>query len=116
MGGRNQEWAVSAAMMIDGRPHVVMGSVDSDGTDGPGHQFGSENGEVPVLGGGIVDGQTASFARRRNVDLWEAQKRHNTSPALWALDCGVQVSHNISLTDLTVTLITGRGSNPNWNR
>ncbi len=116
MGGRNQEWAVSAAMIIDGSPNIVMGSVDSDGTDGPGHQFGSENGEVPVLGGGIVDGQTASFARRRNVDLWEAQKRHNTSPALWALDCGVQVSHNISLTDLTVTLITGRGSNPNWNR
>jgi glycerate-2-kinase len=116
MGGRNQEWAVTAAMMIDGSPSIVMGSVDTDGTDGPGHQFGAAHRDVPVLGGGMVDGQTAALARERGIDLWEAQRRHDTSQALWSLDCGVEVSHNISLTDLTVTLITGRGENPNWIR
>ena len=116
MGGRNQEWAVTAAMMIEGSANIVMGSVDTDGTDGPGHQFGEVQSDVPVLGGGIVDGQTAALARERGIDLWQAQGRHNTSPALWALDCGVLVSHNISLTDLTVTLITKRGNNPNWTR
>lgn len=116
MGGRDQEWAVSAAMTIDGSPNIVMGSVDTDGTDGPGHQFNTDNQEVPVLGGGIVDGQTAEAARKKGIDLWDAQKRHDTSPALWALDSGVQVSHNISITDLTVALITKRGDNPNWTR
>ncbi len=116
MGGRNQEWAVSGAQLIHGSEHVVMGSVDTDGTDGPGHQFETKHTDVPVLGGGIVDGQTAQLARERGVDLWEAQKRHNTSPALWSLDSGVQVSHNISLTDLTVALISERGINPNWTR
>ena len=116
MGGRNQEWAVSAAIQIDGSSNIVMGSVDTDGTDGPGHQFSGGNEDIPVLGGGIVDGKTAMIAGERGVDLWDAQKRHDTSPALWALDCGVQVSHNISLTDLTVALVTGRGINPNWTR
>jgi glycerate 2-kinase len=39
MGGRNQEFALSAAMRIAGSERIVIGSVDTDGTDGPGKQF-----------------------------------------------------------------------------
>ena len=41
------------------------------------------------------------------VDIVEALKRHNTSPALWKLDSGVVATPNISLIDLTVALIMG---------
>ncbi|MBN1401959.1 MAG: DUF4147 domain-containing protein, partial [Anaerolineae bacterium] len=116
MGGRNQEWACSAALRIAGSPHIVMGSVDSDGTDGPGHQFRDDGQDIPVLAGGIVDGHTLERAQALGVDLWEALRRHHTSPALYRLDDGVIASYSISLTDLTVTLITGRGINPNWPR
>ena len=116
MGGRNQEWACSAALRIAGSPHIVMGSVDSDGTDGPGHQFSKGGEEIPVLAGGIVDGQTVQRAQELDVDLWDAIRRHDTSPALYRLLDGVIASHNISLTDLTVTLVMGKGVNPNWPR
>ena len=61
MGGRNQEFAVSAAVEIEGCRHVIVGAVDSDGTDGPGHQFVEGRDEVPVLAGGIVDGREGAL-------------------------------------------------------
>ena len=39
IGGRNQEFALAAALRLDGNPGIVVGAVDSDGTDGPGGQF-----------------------------------------------------------------------------
>ena len=116
MGGRNQEYSVAAALRITGSENIVMGSVDSDGTDGPGHQFVEGFDDIPVLSGGIVDGKTAQRARDAGIDLWDALKRHHTSPALYGLDSGVVVSHNVSLTDLTVTLVLDRGVNPEWTR
>lgn len=105
IGGRNQEFALAAALKIAGSPQIVVGAVDTDGTDGPGTQF-CENGDgIPCLAGGLVDGQTVAEARAAGVDLHEALKRHNTTPALLQLNCGVLASHNISLTDLGVILI-----------
>ena len=69
MGGRNQEYVLAAAQHIAGSEHIVMGSVDTDGTDGPGKQFTAEHREVPVLNGGIVDGSTAIRARALGIDL-----------------------------------------------
>ncbi len=108
IGGRNQEFALSAATHIAGSPHIVIGSVDSDGTDGPGTQLVEGCEGIPSLAGGIVDGYTVQEARERGVDLAEALRRHDTTPALCALDSGVIASHNISMNDLTVTLIMGR--------
>jgi len=107
MGGRNQEWALSAARRISGSERIVMGSVDSDGTDGPGHQFGGGDGGVPVLGGAIVDGDTLRRAAERGFDVDAELRRHNVSPVLYKSDCGVLVSPNISVNDLTVTLVLG---------
>ena len=46
----------SAARRIAGSQCIVMASVDTDGTDGPGHQFADHDQDVPVLDGGLVDG------------------------------------------------------------
>ena len=109
MGGRNQEYAVSAALQIAGSPNIVIASVDSDGTDGPGHQFAAKGSEtIPVLDGGIVDGETVAQAKALGVDLVEALKAHNTSPALHKLGCGVAATQNISLNDLTIALVMGK--------
>ena len=109
MGGRNQEYCVSAALTIAGSRNILMGSADSDGTDGPGIQFSDQRlGEVTCLTGGIVDGETACEAKERGVDLVDALKHHNTSPALYALDSGIVATQNISIGDFTVTLVLGR--------
>ncbi len=111
MGGRNQEYCVSAALDIAGSRNILMASADSDGTDGPGIQFSEERLGAPgvtCLSGGIVDGETAREAQARGVDLVDALKRHNTSPALYRVDSGIVASQNISIGDFTVTLVLGR--------
>ena len=109
MGGRNQEYCIAAASAIAKSKNVVMASVDSDGTDGPGCQFCEEALEgVTCLAGGVVDGETLREANEQGVDLVEAQKRHNTSPALYKLASGVVATPNISINDLTITLIMAR--------
>ncbi len=104
IGGRNQEFALAAVTRIAGHERIVIGSVDSDGTDGPGGQF-FQNGNMPVLAGGLVDGQTAARARAQGWDIHRELGRHNTSPLLWSLDDGIVATPNISINDLTVILV-----------
>ncbi|MCX7671659.1 MAG: DUF4147 domain-containing protein, partial [Anaerolineae bacterium] len=109
MGGRNQEYCVAAALEIAGSPNIVMASVDSDGTDGPGIQFTEQKlGGITCLAGGIVDGETVREAAENGVNLAEALKHHDTSPALYHLNSGVIATQNISIGDFTVTLVLGR--------
>lgn len=103
VGGRNQEYCLAAVKWLAGSEKIVIGSVDTDGTDGPGGFFAE--GAPTCLAGGIVDGYTLDEAAGKDVDIVAALKTHGTSAALWALDSGVNAEHNISLTDLTVTLI-----------
>lgn len=112
VGGRNQEFVLSAALKIEGSDNIVIASVDTDGTDGPGFQYTAGAAEIPCLSGGIVDGRTMEEARKRGVDIIGELKRHNTTPALWKLNSGVVISPNISLIDLTVALILGRSTQP----
>jgi len=108
VGGRNQEFALSAALRIAGSKNIIIASVDTDGTDGPGSQFSPYEADIPCLAGGIVDGQTVESAKNLGVDIVGELRRHNTSPALWKLNSGILVTPNISLIDLTVALIMGR--------
>jgi len=85
-----------------------MGSVDSDGTDGPGHQFIDGYEDVPVLTGGIVDYSTSQRAEEMGIDLFEELKQHNVSPPLHALGDGIVATPNLSFADLSVTLILDR--------
>ena len=108
IGGRNQEFAVAAATRISGSPNIVMASVDTDGTDGPGAQFITDMEEIPCLAGGIVDGLTLQEAAEAGVDLRAALKTHDTGTVLWKLNSGIVAEPNISLNDLTVSLIMKR--------
>ena len=104
IGGRNQEFCLGAALKIAGSSRIVVGGVDSDGTDGPGTQF-SDLKDVPCLAGGIVDGDTLREAQAAGVDLRGELMRHNATPALWATGNGVLATHGVSMCDLDVILI-----------
>ncbi|MFH1638748.1 MAG: DUF4147 domain-containing protein [Chloroflexota bacterium] len=110
MGGRNQECALSAALRIAGSKNIIISSVDTDGTDGPGLQFGQKapEGMPSCLDGGIVDGETIAEAEKAGINIPEELKKHNTSVPLWKLGSGVVATPNISLNDLTVALVMGR--------
>lgn len=112
VGGRNQECALAAALRIAGSPNIVMGMVDSDGTDGPGTQFLRGGADIPCLAGGLTDGETVAEAIAAQVDIHDALKRHDTTLPLWRLKSGIVASPGISLTDLGVILISGRANRP----
>ena len=110
VGGRNQEYALAAALTIAGSQNIVMAGVDTDGTDGPGGFSAVDAAAIHCLSGGIVDGETVAAAQRIGVDIRGALKTHATSHALWRLKSGVAATQNISLTDLGVTLVMGRAA------
>jgi glycerate-2-kinase len=112
VGGRNQEYALSAALKIAGSENIIVGAVDTDGTDGPGGHIAEDAVGISCLAGGIVDGHTLSEALAADIDVTAALRRHDTSPALWKLQSGIVATQNISLTDLGVTLILGRSNRP----
>jgi glycerate-2-kinase len=109
VGGRNQEYALSAATRIAGSANVVMAAVDTDGTDGPGGRFADDQGSLPCLAGGVVDGRTMSEATALGVDVWTALRQHATSAALWKLKSGIAVAQNVSVNDFAVTLVDRPG-------
>ena len=108
IGGRNQEFALSAALGIAGSKNIVLASVDTDGTDGPGTQFFVGPNSMPQgRAGGIVDGETVAEAKKARINIDKEMKGHNTSPVLWKLGCGIVATPCISLNDFTVALIMG---------
>ena len=110
VGGRNQECALTAATVLAGNPHVVVGAADTDGTDGPGGVFHEEATKMGVraLSGGVVDGYTMQEAAEKGVDVKMALQTHGTSNALWSLDCGLWATQNISLQDIVVAVVQGK--------
>ncbi len=71
LGGRNQEFVLAAAPRIAGLKKVVIASVDSDGTDGPG-----------TYAGGIVDGETLDRIQKAGINFAEEMQHHNSTPVL----------------------------------
>ena len=74
IGGRNQEFALSAAKVIKDNPNIVIAAVDIDGTDGPGGNFNSTAWlkGCKNLAGGITDGYTMQEACERHIDFEQA--------------------------------------------
>ncbi len=68
-GGRAQEFALAAAMEIDGLPRVWVAALGTDGTDGP-----------TDAAGAVVDGQTAARARRLGLDPGYALRCNDAYP------------------------------------
>jgi glycerate-2-kinase len=56
-GGRNQEFALSAALLIEGEKGVAIAAMGSDGVDGP-----------TDAAGAVVDGFTVKRSRRLGLD------------------------------------------------
>ncbi|RLE68022.1 MAG: glycerate kinase, partial [Thermoprotei archaeon] len=56
-GGRNQEFALSAALQIEGVEGIAIAAMGSDGIDGP-----------TDAAGAVVDGETARKAREMGLD------------------------------------------------
>ena len=103
VGGRNQEYCLAAAIRLAGDKHIVIGAVDTDGTDGPGG-FAYE-GAPECLAGAIVDGYTVSEAELAGIRLWDGLKTHGTSEPLWKLNCGVDAQSGVSALDLRIIFI-----------
>jgi glycerate 2-kinase len=107
IGGRNQEFTLSVAQNIAGSQNIVVASVDTDGTDGPGCQYQQGPEGMPFcLGGGIVDGYTLDEAKAAGVNIDLELKHHNASPPLWKMGNGIHLSANISMLDFTVILVS----------
>ena len=104
VGGRNQEYCIAAALQIAGSEKIVIGAVDTDGTDGPG---GLDIPGAPTcLAGALVDGATVQEAAAAGEDLSSALRTHGTSAPLWRIGCGISASSNVSALDLGIILIT----------
>jgi hydroxypyruvate reductase len=67
LGGRNQEFALAAAIALDGLPGVVAFSGGTDGTDGP-----------TDAAGAIADGGTVRRARSQGLDPAAALARNDS--------------------------------------
>ena len=74
-GGRNQEMALSAALVLQGKKDVVFFSFGSDGTDGP-----------TDAAGGIVNGMTIQKIRDKGLDASELLADNDSYRALKAAD------------------------------
>lgn len=72
-GGRNQELALAAALEIAGLERVAIGSVGTDGTDGP-----------TDAAGGLVDGRTVERIQANGVDPRQALDHNDAYHALAA--------------------------------
>ena len=97
VGGRNQEFALSAAPRIDGSENVVVASVNSDGTDGP-----------TDMAGGIADGYTMARAREVGADVFEELDRHNSGAVLKKLgDTVLTGVQGTNVQDLRVIFVGG---------
>ncbi|MCJ7581227.1 MAG: glycerate kinase, partial [Candidatus Aminicenantes bacterium] len=75
MGGRNQEFALAAAVEIDGLDNTLILSCGTDGTDGP-----------TDASGAIVDGQTLNRAKQKQMDADKYLSDNNSYTFFKALD------------------------------
>jgi hydroxypyruvate reductase len=75
LGGRNQEFALAAAIQIDGLDGAVVLSAGTDGTDGP-----------TDAAGGIVDGSTIQRGRSKGFDAMAFLTRNDSYHFLKATD------------------------------
>jgi hydroxypyruvate reductase len=74
-GGRNQEFALAAALAIEGLDNVIVLSGGTDGTDGP-----------TDAAGAIADGTTVARARESGLDPKDFLQRNDSYSFFQKLD------------------------------
>ena len=98
-GGRNQEFALAAAMAIDGAPGIAFLAAGTDGTDGP-----------TDAAGAFADGDTVRLAREKGVsaaDCLEANDSYRFFDAVGGLVKTGPTGTNVM--DLYLALVRPRG-------
>jgi glycerate 2-kinase len=96
IGGRNLEFAAAAALVIDGARGITIGSIGTDGRDGP-----------TDAAGAIVDGGTAQRARDAGMDLVDHLRASDTLRALDVAGAVVRTGPTgTNVADVYVALIT----------
>jgi hydroxypyruvate reductase len=96
-GGRNQEFALTAAIAMSGLPNAVILAAGTDGTDGP-----------TDAAGGIVDGTTGARAIRMGLSPADHLDRNDSYPILDALDDLFKTgSTGTNVMDLNIMLADG---------
>ena len=94
-GGRCQEFALAAALAIEGMKETVVLAAGTDGTDGP-----------TDAAGAIVDGTSAARARAQGVDPIARLAENDSHPVLAGLgDLVVTGPTNTNLLDLYLLLV-----------
>lgn len=94
-GGPNQEFALGAALGVDGCLRTVAVGLDSDGTDG-----------LTEIAGGMADHMSVARARGLGLDLFDCLQRHDSSRALRSLgDAIVTGATGTNVNDLKLVLI-----------
>ncbi len=95
LGGRCQEFALAAAIALDGVDGVVALAAGTDGTDGP-----------TEAAGAVADGATARRAREHGHELAARLADNDSNPVLAALgDLVVTGPTNTNLLDLYLLLV-----------
>ena len=95
-GGRCQEFALAAALEMDGLDGVVVLAAGTDGTDGP-----------TAAAGALADGATGHRAREGNADPRARLAANDSHPVFAALgDLVVTGPTNTNLLDLYLMLVT----------
>ena len=93
-GGRNQEFALSAAGRIARSENIVVASADCDGTDGP-----------TDTAGGMVDGFTLERCAEAGINLQRELANHNTNYVLRSLGDTIDLWRGANVRDLRVIYI-----------
>jgi hydroxypyruvate reductase len=96
-GGRCQEWALAAAIELEGVEGIVALAAGTDGTDGP-----------TSAAGAVADGRSGPRARALGHDPRARLADNDSNPVLAALgDLVVTGPTNTNLLDLYLLLVEG---------
>jgi hydroxypyruvate reductase len=94
-GGRNQEFALAAALEIAGWREIVILSAGTDGTDGP-----------TDAAGAFADGETVQRAKEMGLDPWASLEENNSYPFFQALgDLLITGPTGTNVMDLRILLV-----------
>jgi hydroxypyruvate reductase len=66
-GGRAQEFALAAALVVQGTPGVWVAGFGTDGRDGP-----------AIVAGAVADGETVARGKRKRMDAARFLRRHDS--------------------------------------
>jgi glycerate 2-kinase len=94
-GGPSQELALGFSLEVAGRRGFCIGSIDTDGTDGP-----------TEVAGGLGDGTTMERSGQKGLDVHESLKRHDALSLLSALGDEIMTGNTgTNVCDLNVIYI-----------